>query len=147
MRHKGVTRKEYRRAEKIKAVMDYRSTGNLTLAAKNAGCNRNALRRWIEEFSDVEAVDACTSNAYVRAIENFEAVRLTFLREHYDALSEVIQKGIAKADELIVHSTKLTDVVTAIKELSSIIKEFTPSDETNPGTTINLLQQTVNKEK
>ncbi len=133
---------EYR----AKAVRLYQETGNLTEAARRMKVSRPTLRAWIQDCSTPKAVDPETSRAVARAIEDASAIRQAFLREHYDALSEVIRKGIKRADNLIEQADNLGSVVNALEKLAGIVKDFAPVEEANPvNNTINLLQQTVAK--
>ena len=137
--------KNYTLEERAKAVMLYRTNKNISLTATKFGISRPTLMKWLKEFPDIEAVDPATSAACVRAIEDASAIRLAFLREHYDNMSTVIRKGIKRADQLIENADNLGSVVNAIERLSTIIKDFTPAEDVNPtSTTINLLQQTLN---
>lgn len=135
---------EYR----IKAVRLAQESGNVTETAKRMNISRRTLQHWIAEFATPQPVDPETSRAVARAIEDASAIRQAFLREHYDAMSEVIRKGIARADTLITSADSLGAVVNALEKLSTIIKDFTPADEANPiNQTINLLQQTIDSRK
>ena len=134
--------------KKARAVMYYRACNNSAETARKFGVSRRTIARWIEEYPDVVAVSPEAANAYARAIEDASAVRLAFLREHYDDLSDVIKKAIARASLLIDKADTLGSVVNAIERLSAVIKDFTPADDANAGqTTINLLQQTLQHKK
>jgi transposase-like protein len=134
--------------KKAKAVMYYRSCKNTAETARKFGVSRRTIARWIEEYPDIVAVSPEAANAYARAIEDASAIRLAFLREHYDGLSTVIRKAITRAEKLIDKADSLGSVVNAIERLSAVIKDFTPAEDANAGgTTINLLQQTIADQK
>ena len=128
--------------------MHYRTCNDVKKTAVKYGVSMRTVQRWAKEYTDVVAVSTQTSEAYTRAIEDASAIRLAFLREHYDGLSDVIRKAITRASLLIENADTLGSVVNAIERLSSVIKDFSPADDANSGqTTINLLQQTINDAK
>ena len=134
--------------KKTQAVMYYRNCNNATETARKFGVSRRTIERWIEKYPDIVAISPEAANAYARAIEDASAVRLAFLREHYDGLSNVIKKAITRASSLIDKADSLGSVVNAIERLSAVIKDFTPAEDANTGgTTINLLQQTIADQK
>lgn len=139
-------RERYDAEYRAKAVRLYQESGNLAEAARRMRISRPTLRAWIQESSIPKVIDPVTSNAVARAIEDASAIRQRFLREHYDALSVVIKKGIKRADELISKADNLGSVVNALEKLAGIVKDFAPIEENTPATTINLLQQTIGKE-
>ena len=145
---KATAKKKHDTEYRAKAVRLARESGNVTETAKRMGISRRTLQHWMAEFAEPRPVDPETSKAVARAIEDASAIRQAFLREHYDALSGVIRKAISRADELIPAADSLGSVVNAIERLANIVKDFTPADEANPtGTTINLLQQTIDNRK
>jgi hypothetical protein len=83
----------------------------------------------------------------VRSIEQATATRQEFLQQHYAGVSTLFSTLLTKMTDELNDKTKhpsLRDQAAAFTALVNFVKEFTPTEEQGT-TTINLLQQTVNK--
>lgn len=136
----------YSREERLRAVMLYRETGNLSQTAKQVGISRVTMGAWIKEFDDIRTVDAATSAACVRAIEDASAIRQKFLAEHYSGLTRLINKAITRLETLIDNSESIPAINNALENAANIIKDFTPVEDKSTGIQVNLLQQSIKKE-
>ena len=163
---KGVAKKIGNK--KAKAIADYRLSGNVSAVARKYDIARTTLLRWLKEYegfnfdqldsdaaeSDITAETAAvvryiekTSDATVRAIEQATATRQEFLQQHYSSISTLFSALLAKMTAELNDETKhpsLRDQAAAFTALTNFVKEFSPTEEQGT-TTINLLQQTVNK--
>ena len=143
---------------KNRALAEYQKTGNLSAVTKKYNISRPTFYSWLKELSEfrpstpettnavVTAIQA-TSKAAVRSIEQAAATRQEFLQQHYaqvgELFSALINKMTATINDENSHPT-LRDQAAALTALTNFIKEFTPTEE-HGNVSINLLQQTVNK--
>ena len=144
--------------EKMLAVQEYKTNGNASAIARKYGVARTTFLAWLPLFSDTpvpseEVKSACvqaiekTSDAVVRSIEQATATRQEFLQQHYAGVSTLFSALLTKMTNELNDETKhpsLRDQAAALTALINFVKEFTPTEEQGI-TTINLLQQTVNK--
>lgn len=144
---------------KKKAIAEYRETGNASAIARKYGVARSTFLAWLPVVSHkietdshvttqavVKAIEK-TSDAAVRSIEQATATRQEFLQQHYAGVSTLFSALITKMTAELKDDTKhpsLRDQAAALTALVNFVKEFTPTEEQGT-TTINLLQQTVNK--
>lgn len=144
--------------EKMLAVQEYKANGNASAIARKYGVARTTFLAWLPLFSDtpvsnnivtqatVKAIGE-TSQAVVRSIDQATATRQEFLQQHYAGVSTLFSALITKMTKELSDDNKhpsLRDQAAALTALVNFIKEFTPTEEQGT-TTINLLQQTVNK--
>lgn len=139
-------------------VQEYINTGNASEIARKHDIARCTLIEWVKYYSTIttssEAVSqACihaiekTSDAAVRSIEQATATRQEFLQQHYAGVSTLFSALLSKMTAELNDEKKhpsLRDQAAALTALINFVKEFTPTEEQGT-TTINLLQQTVNK--
>lgn len=139
-------------------VQEYINTGNASGIARKHGIARCTLLEWVKYYSTIKTSNdaisqACinaiekTSDAAVRSIEQATATRQEFLQQHYAGVntlfSALLSKMTAELNDENKHPS-LRDQAAALTALINFVKEFTPTEEQGT-TTINLLQQTVNK--
>ena len=145
---------------KKKAIADYYKTGNASAVARKYGVARSTFLAWLPAIQRniesptpettaavVHAIEQ-TSAAAVRSIEQATATRQEFLQQHYAGVSRLFTALITKMTNELNDETKhpsLRDQAAALTALTNFVKEFTPTEEQGT-TTINLLQQTVNKQ-
>lgn len=139
-------------------VQEYMNSRNASEVSRKHDIARCTLLEWVKYYSNIttnsEAVSQATvkaiektSDAAVRSIEQATATRQEFLQQHYAGVSTLFSALIAKMTKELNDETKhpsLRDQAAALTALVNFIKEFTPTEEQGT-TTINLLQQTVNK--
>ena len=140
------------------AVLDYQQNGNASAIARKYGVPRTTLLEWIRQASSIRTSDPevtsatirainDASSAVVRSIEQAAATRQEFLQQHYTHINTLFTALINKMKATLSDETKqpsLRDQAAALTALANFIKEFTPTEDQG-ATTINLLQQTVNK--
>jgi transposase-like protein len=158
---KGVGRKKKRLYDdefKKFVVREYINSGNASEIARRHDIARCTLLEWVKYYGTITTTNesvahACvaaiekTSNAAVRSIEQATATRQEFLQQHYAGVSELFSALLTKMTAELNDETKhpsLRDQAAALTALINFVKEFTPTEEQGT-TTINLLQQTVNK--
>lgn len=144
---------------KNRAIAEYKNTGNISAVTKKYNISRPTFYAWLKELSDftpttpqaaqaiVSAIQT-TTNATVRSIEQAAATRQEFLKEHYAGVSTLFSALLSKMTAELNDENKhpsLRDQASALTALINFVKEFTPTEEQGT-TTINLLQQTVNKQ-
>lgn len=166
----GKKRKRYDDEYKKHVVMEYMNSGNASEISRRYDIARPTLLEWVKYYSDEAAIksvkgiglntasseeikSACvqaiekTSDAAVRSIEQATATRQEFLQQHYAGVSTLFSALVTKMTKELNDDNKhpsLRDQAAALTALTNFVKEFTPTEEQGT-TTINLLQQTVNK--
>lgn len=151
--------------KKAKAIADYRLSGNVSAVARKHKIARTTLLRWLKEYEgkNLDHIDSDTdsnpetaavvnyinktTDAAVRSIEAESLTRQEFLQQHYAGVSTLFSALITKMTAELNDKEKhpsLRDQAAALTALVNFVKEFTPTEEQGT-TTINLLQQTVNK--
>jgi transposase-like protein len=152
-------KKQYDDEFKKFVVQEYINSGNASEVSRKHDIARCTLLEWVKYYSNIttnsEAVSqACiqaiekTSDAAVRSIEQATATRQEFLQQHYAGVSKLFSALLTKMTNELNDETKhpsLRDQAAALTALINFVKEFTPTEEQGT-TTINLLQQTVNKQ-
>ena len=140
-------------------VQEYINSGNASEVSRKHDIARCTLLEWVKYYSNIttnseEVKSACiqaiekTSDAAVRSIEQATATRQEFLQQHYAGVSTLFSALITKMTKELNDDNKhpsLRDQAAALTALVNFVKEFTPTEEQGT-TTINLLQQTVNKQ-
>ena len=140
-------------------VQEYMNSGNASGVARKHDIARCTLLEWVKYYSNITTSSAAvsqaciqaiekTSDAAVRSIEQATATRQEFLQQHYAGVSTLFSTLITKMTNELSDDNKhpsLRDQAAALTALVNFIKEFTPTEEQGT-TTINLLQQTVNKQ-
>lgn len=145
--------------EKMLAVQEYKTNGNASAIARKYGVARTTFLAWLPLFSDtpvsndivtqatVKAIEE-TSQAVVRSIDQATATRQEFFAQQYLGFSEAFSytlKAITTRVKDKPDSIPTRDLAAIFTALTNFAKEFTPVEEQST-TTINLLQQTVNKQ-
>ena len=140
-------------------VQEYMNSGNASGVARKHDIARCTLLEWVKYYSNITTSSAAvsqaciqaiekTSDAAVRSIEQATATRQEFLQQHYAGVSTLFSALITKMTKELSDDNKhpsLRDQAAALTALVNFVKEFTPTEEQGT-TTINLLQQTVNKQ-
>lgn len=144
---------------KKRAIAEYQRTGNASAIARKYGVARSTFLAWLPAITNTietntpEATHAIvhaiekTSAAAVRSIEQATATRQEFLQQHYARVNTLFSTLLDKMTTELCDENKhpsLRDQAAALTALINFVKEFTPTEEQGT-TTINLLQQTVNK--
>ena len=145
--------------EKMLAVQEYKTNGNASAIARKYGVARTTFLAWLPLFSDtpisndivtqatVKAIEE-TSQAVVRSIDQATASRQEFFAQQYSNFSEAFTytlKAITTRVKDKPDGIPTRDLAAIFTALTNFAKEFTPTEEQGT-TTINLLQQTVNKQ-
>ena len=144
---------------KKKAIAEYRETGNASAIARKYGVARSTFLAWLPVVSHkidtdshvttqavVKAIEK-TSDAAVRSIEQATATRQEFFAQHYAGLSDALSHTLKAITDRVKDkpdTIPTRDLAAIFTALTNFAKEFTPVEEQGT-TTINLLQQTVNK--
>lgn len=140
-------------------VQEYMNSGNASEVSRKHDIARPTLLEWVKYYSNITTSSAAvsqaciqaiekTSDAAVRSIEQATATRQEFLQQHYAGVSTLFSALITKMTKELSDDNKhpsLRDQAAALTALVNFVKEFTPTEEQGT-TTINLLQQTVNKQ-
>lgn len=139
-------------------VQEYVTTGNASEIARKHNIARCTLLEWVKYYGTIKTSNdaisqACinaiekTSDAAVCSIKQAAATRQEFLQQHYAGVSTLFSALLSKMTAELNDENKhpsLRDQAAALTALINFVKEFTPAEEQGT-TTINLLQQTINK--
>lgn len=134
------------KAEAIKVLVENNYSLNKTSA--QLGISRSSLNLWLRQYHNKTADDQTISIIEQNVAVNAARLKNNFLQKHYSDMSNLANKAIKRALELVEDEPDLNKVNNTIKIISDFVTKVSASEngeanETVRSGNLTLIEQTI----